>query len=32
YHRGNISAMLRQIGHASVMTEFALFWYAKQDE
>lgn len=30
YHRGNISAMLRQMGHASVMTEYALFWY--QDE
>lgn len=28
YHRGNITAMLRQMGHASVMTEFALFWYA----
>lgn len=27
YHRGNISAMLRQMGHASVMTEYALFWY-----
>ncbi|MFM1654683.1 DinB family protein [Brevibacillus sp. B_LB10_24] len=30
YHRGNVSAMLRQMGHASVMTEYALFWY--QDE
>ncbi|MDF2963783.1 MAG: DinB [Paenibacillus sp.] len=29
YHRGNISAMLRQLGHASVMTEYALFWYQK---
>ncbi|PZD93098.1 damage-inducible protein DinB [Paenibacillus sambharensis] len=28
YHRGNVSAMLRQMGHASVMTEYALFWYA----
>ncbi|MBP1966801.1 DinB family protein [Paenibacillus aceris] len=28
YHRGNITAMLRQMGHASVMTEYALFWYA----
>jgi uncharacterized damage-inducible protein DinB len=27
YHRGNITAMLRQMGHASVMTEYALFWY-----
>jgi uncharacterized damage-inducible protein DinB len=29
YHRGNITAMLRQMGHASVMTEYALFWYSK---
>ncbi|MCZ8520914.1 MULTISPECIES: DinB family protein [Paenibacillus] len=28
YHRGNVSAMLRQMGHASTMTEYALFWYA----
>jgi uncharacterized damage-inducible protein DinB len=28
YHRGNITAMLRQMGHASVMTEYALFWYS----
>ncbi|MDD9266398.1 DinB family protein [Paenibacillus sp. GCM10023248] len=28
YHRGNVTAMLRQMGHASVMTEYALFWYA----
>lgn len=28
YHRGNITAMLRQMGHASVMTEYGLFWYA----
>jgi len=27
YHRGNVSAMLRQMGHASIMTEYALFWY-----
>lgn len=27
YHRGNISTMLRQLGHASTMTEYALFWY-----
>lgn len=27
YHRGNVTAMLRQMGHASVMTEYALFWY-----
>nr|WP_268808308.1 DinB family protein [Paenibacillus tyrfis] len=30
YHRGNISAMLRQMGYASVMTEYALFWYQDQ--
>lgn len=28
YHRGNITAMLRQMGHASTMTEYALYWYA----
>ncbi|WP_079910837.1 DinB family protein [Paenibacillus sp. 32352] len=28
YHRGNLTAMLRQMGHASVMTEYALFWYS----
>ncbi|MFH5181643.1 DinB family protein [Paenibacillus sp. TAB 01] len=27
YHRGNVTAMLHQMGHASVMTEYALFWY-----
>ncbi|TDF93732.1 DinB family protein [Paenibacillus piri] len=27
YHRGNITAMLRQMGHASVMTELGLFWH-----
>lgn len=27
YHRGNISAMLRQLGHASTMTDYSLFWY-----
>ncbi|WP_068776771.1 DinB family protein [Paenibacillus sp. FJAT-26967] len=27
YHRGNITTMLRQTGHASTMTEYALFWY-----
>ena len=30
YHRGNITAMLRQMGHASTMTEYALYWYAKR--
>ncbi|MGO0060796.1 DinB family protein [Brevibacillus fluminis] len=28
YHRGNITAMLRQLGHPSTMTEYALYWYA----
>lgn len=27
YHRGNISTMLRQLGHASAMNDYALFWY-----
>ncbi|UQZ37282.1 damage-inducible protein DinB [Paenibacillus sp. PK3_47] len=27
YHRGNISTMLRQLGHASVMNDYSLFWY-----
>ncbi|MDC0764706.1 damage-inducible protein DinB [Brevibacillus sp. HB1.1] len=27
YHRGNITAMLRQMGYPSVMTEYALYWY-----
>ncbi|GMK37553.1 protein DinB [Paenibacillus sp. CCS19] len=27
YHRGNITTMLRQLGHASTMTDMALFWY-----
>lgn len=27
YHRGNISAMLRQLGHASVMNDYAFYWY-----
>lgn len=29
YHRGNITAMLRQMGHPSTMTDYALYWYAK---
>ncbi|MFD0698221.1 DinB family protein [Paenibacillus sp. GCM10027628] len=29
YHRGNITAMLRQIGIPSVMTEYALYWYSE---
>jgi uncharacterized damage-inducible protein DinB len=27
YHRGNISTMLRQLGHASVMNDYFRFWY-----
>ena len=27
YHRGNISTMLRQLGHSSVMTDYVLFLY-----
>ncbi|MWC30264.1 DinB family protein [Paenibacillus sp. MMS18-CY102] len=27
YHRGNLSAMLRQLGHSSVMTEYGLFMH-----
>ncbi len=27
YHRGNISTMLRQLGHASTMNDYMLFWY-----
>lgn len=27
YHRGNISTMLRQLGYASVMNDYILFWY-----
>lgn len=27
YHRGNISTMLRQLGHASVMTDYSWYWY-----
>jgi len=32
YHRGNISTMLRQLGHASVMNDYALFWYQESAE
>jgi uncharacterized damage-inducible protein DinB len=27
YHRGNVSTMLRQLGHASIMNDYSLFWY-----
>ncbi|MFC5650707.1 DinB family protein [Paenibacillus solisilvae] len=29
YHRGNITAMIRQQGLASTMTEYGLYWYSK---
>ncbi|MFP4975979.1 DinB family protein [Paenibacillus sp. CN-4] len=32
YHRGNVSTMLRQLGYASVMNDYALFWYQKPVE
>lgn len=27
YHRGNISTILRQLGYASAMNDYAFFWY-----
>lgn len=27
YHRGNMATMLRQLGHTSTMSDYALFWY-----
>lgn len=27
YHRGNISTMLRQLGHASTYNDYAFYWY-----
>ncbi|MCI3927080.1 DinB family protein [Paenibacillus sp. TRM 82003] len=32
YHRGNVSTMLRQLGHASAMNDYALFWYQSPAE
>lgn len=32
YHRGNISTMLRQLGHASTMNDYSLFWYQMSEE
>ncbi|GAB6930918.1 damage-inducible protein DinB [Paenibacillus sp. JCM 10914] len=32
YHRGNISTMLRQLGHASTMNDYSLFWYQERVE
>ncbi|PEN12997.1 damage-inducible protein DinB, partial [Bacillus wiedmannii] len=26
-HRGNVSTMLRQLGHASTMNDYSLYWY-----
>ncbi|MGG6312430.1 DinB family protein [Paenibacillus macerans] len=31
YHRGNVSTMLRQLGHASAMNDYALFWYQEPE-
>jgi uncharacterized damage-inducible protein DinB len=30
YHRGNITAMLRQMGYPSVTTDLTVYWYADQ--
>ncbi|MGQ3380879.1 DinB family protein [Priestia endophytica] len=32
YHRGNITAMLRQLDHPSVMTDYVLYLYEKGDK
>ncbi|MDR6224019.1 DinB family protein [Desmospora profundinema] len=32
YHRGNISAILRQIGHASTMTDYMVFLYQEDSK
>ncbi|WP_018767960.1 DinB family protein [Bacillus sp. 105MF] len=32
YHRGNVSTMLRQLGHASTMNDYSLFWYQESVE
>ncbi len=29
YHRGNLTAMLRQMGHVSVMTDYVFYWYTR---
>ncbi|ULL19302.1 damage-inducible protein DinB [Paenibacillus sp. H1-7] len=31
YHRGNITAMLRQMGYPSVMTDQGMFWYMGEE-
>ncbi|MGG4091637.1 DinB family protein [Paenibacillus lautus] len=32
YHRGNIAAMMRQLGSSSAMTDYAFFWYQSEQE
>lgn len=32
YHRGNISTMLRQLGHASTMTDYVFYWYQEPED
>jgi uncharacterized damage-inducible protein DinB len=32
YHRGNVSTMLRQLGYASAMSDYAFFWYQEPVE
>ncbi|OIB03300.1 damage-inducible protein DinB [Paenibacillus sp. LC231] len=32
YHRGNIAAMMRQLGSSSAMTDYAFFWYQSEPE
>ena len=32
YHRGNITAMIRQLGHSSTMTDFVLYLHMVQKE
>ncbi|MNN91378.1 DinB family protein [compost metagenome] len=32
YHRGNVSTMLRQLGHASTMNDYSFFWYQEPVE
>ncbi|MGV3465363.1 MAG: DinB family protein [Heyndrickxia sp.] len=31
YHRGNIATMLRQLGHPSVMQDYGLYLYKRED-
>jgi uncharacterized damage-inducible protein DinB len=30
YHRGNITTMIRQLGFASTMNDYSLYWYVKE--